>query len=214
MEYVSYILVILTILLSCFLMVRVPAQPRRRRNKAKELARPGLINKKQDRADATGDMSESAALKPQRQSLNVPTPWGWPGHHGPAPARKWNSLNAQEVHGVSESLHHFVDRLFQEKHTVESREYLLRKNASLRALVEDRYGKASSLQDVPNPHGCGARHGAGGSGYQPQTVSGGGQNSETSGIEERPGVGAAPFRRSAALKISRELKDIRKPWGW
>lgn len=214
-EYINYILIILAILLSCFLMVRVPEQPRRRPTRANELTRPGQVNRGSTRVGTANNKPEAAQPKLQRQSLEVPTPWGWPGHHGPAPARKVTSLNAQEVHGVSESLHHFVDRLFQEKHTVEDREYLLRKNASLRALVEDRYGKASSLQDVLNPQANGARtRGAVGSEDRPRTVSAGGQNGEASSGEGQPYVGGAALRHAAGLRISRELKDIRKPWGW
>ena len=215
MEYISYILIILAILLSCFLMVRVPEQPRRRRNKAKELARPGHVNKKSARVDAVKNKPEPPVQSLQRQSLEVPTPWGWPGHHGPDLASKVTPLNAQEVHGVSESLHHFVDRLFQEKHTVEDHEYQLRKNASLRALVEDRYGKASALQDVPNPRAGGARtKGLVGSDAQLRTVSGGGQNGEASSGETYSNLGAPVLRHSAALKKSRELKHVRRPWGW
>lgn len=60
---------------------------------------------------------------------DVQTPWGWPKHH---------------AHGrleMSESLHHFADRLLQQKTRSDSNDYLRRKNECIRALLEDRYGR-------------------------------------------------------------------------
>jgi hypothetical protein len=88
-------------------------------------------------------LGAEAALERQRKP--VPVPWGWPGHENHIPAKRHQPLNAEEVHGVSESLHRFADRLMMEKQTVDNREYLLKRDASLRALIEDRYGRTHSL---------------------------------------------------------------------
>ena len=41
-----------------------------------------------------------------------------------------------------------IDHLLSEKQTVENQEYLLKKDASLRALLEDRYGRARVAPDA------------------------------------------------------------------
>jgi hypothetical protein len=207
-EYISYILIILVLVLSCFLIVRVPAQPRKRKF-AKIQARSVRPNLKSTNLSAAKAQPESVSPKAQLRPTNVPTPWGWPGHNGSIPARRMASPGAQEVQGVSESLYQFVDHLFKEKHTVEDREYLLRKSASLRALVEDRYGRAGPLHDgpgtgtgVPNPADSIKSQGQPGGLYGERRV--GEQHSNAGAGSPRP----------TGLRISSELKDIRRPWGW
>ena len=81
------------------------------------------------------------------QGLAVPIPWGWPGYDEHAKNKGAANGNPEQAHGVSESLHRFVDHLLSEKQTVENREYVLKKDASLRAMVEDRYGRARLAPD-------------------------------------------------------------------
>ncbi len=124
MEYVSYILVTLGILLACLALMRLPEQPMPKKNSLARASRPtkeaGFIGGKDT------DTAQETRLVLQRELMHVPTPWGWPGHHRPASLRSQASLDAQEVRGVSESVNQFVERLFSEKHTVDSQEYLLR----------------------------------------------------------------------------------------
>jgi len=128
MEYVTYILVIVGIMAFC--LVLWP-----------EKAREHTLKKS---THIVGEPAETARanIVLNREMLDVPIPWGWPGHEVHTTDSSHVTLAAQEVHGVSESLHRFADRLLSEKQTKESRDYQLKKEDSLRALLEDRYGQA------------------------------------------------------------------------
>ena len=128
MEYVTYILIIIGIMALCFVLWPEKASEHTLKRSTQKSGTSAEI----PRADT--------ALN--RAMLNVPIPWGWPGHEEHANDNSHAIFAAQEVHGVSESLHRFADRLLSEKQTKESREYLLKKEDSLRALLEDRYGRA------------------------------------------------------------------------
>jgi len=143
MEYVTYILIILGIMALCLYLLRdsgrilvIAKEP-----SLSEKIRAHSIEKK---ATKNTTDTETSRVSPtlNGEALSVPTPWGWPGHLEHATVKNRNPLNAQEVHGVSESLHRFVDHLISEKQTVEDQNYLLKKDASIRALIEDRYGRA------------------------------------------------------------------------
>jgi hypothetical protein len=67
----------------------------------------------------------------RRTNGTVPTPWGWPVHE------------RDHRVDVSGQLHDFAEKLFAKKETVDSNDYMDKKNASVKALIEDRYGRAS-----------------------------------------------------------------------
>jgi len=136
MEYIIYILVLFGIIALC--LVLLP-----------ERAREHTL-KKQTAKISTPIEATRVDVALNREMLNVPIPWGWPGHDEHAGDKNHASLNAHEVHGVSESLHRFADRLLSEKQTIKSREYLLKKDVSLRALLEDRYGRAYRAPQANN----------------------------------------------------------------
>lgn len=117
MEYVTYILIVLGLLALCIRLIP-----------------------KRDSADRSPGRRTAANVKSDRQAVpepgltgrvDVPTPWGWPGNHS-------RTSTAEEL-SVSEALQRFVDHLVAEKQTVENSEYLLRKNESLRSMIEGRY---------------------------------------------------------------------------
>lgn len=140
MEYISYILVICGILALFLFWVFSSGQI--------QLSKK---TQKRSRAGAGLDLKQEQSKVKQlaaSHSLNIPTPWGWPGHDG-VPVRKNGSLlKTNGVHGGQDSLHRFVDLLMSEKQTVENREYLLKKDASLRALLEDRYGQSRKPEAI------------------------------------------------------------------
>ncbi len=128
MEYITYILVVFGMMVLCYVL-------------CPEKAREHKLKKTTLKSSAPAETTPvDVAL--DSEMLSVPIPWGWPGHDEHVTNHSHASLNAQEVHGVSESLHRFADRLLSEKQTIESREYRLKKDTSLRALLEDRYGRA------------------------------------------------------------------------
>ena len=196
MEYISYILITLGILVSCLLMLR---QPRQRR-----------LNKKL--ANTPKEAARQQAL--HRELKPVPTPWGWPGHIVSAAPKSHLRPDAQEVHGVSESLYHFVDRLFHEKQTIDEKEHQLRKNAALQALFEERYGKADTMQEVkykkvvpPRLRDPGEPH------DQMDNFPSGKLNGIVARIP-RQSAGPANLQKQRPLKRSSGLEEIRTPWGW
>jgi hypothetical protein len=128
MEYITYILVVFGIMALCYVLCPEKAREHK-------LKKPTLKSSAPTETTPVGVVLNS-------DLLSVPIPWGWPGHDEHVTNHSHVSLNAQEVHGASESLHRFADRLLSEKQTIESREYRLKKDASMRALLEDRYGRA------------------------------------------------------------------------
>lgn len=77
-----------------------------------------------------------------RQLQNVRTPWGWPHHE--------DLTNQKQTATVSSNpLRRFANRLIDPKKTKEDQEYLEKRNASIRALLEDRYGRASRMTEIP-----------------------------------------------------------------
>ena len=213
MEYVSYILATLGILLGCLLLMRFPARPVQ---KKRSLARTAKIEKEANQAingkDADTDWRSNLVL--QRELTHVPTPWGWPGHQGSASLRSQASPDIQEVNGVSGSIGHFVERLFSEKRTVDSREYLLRKDASLRTLIEDRYGRASTMKEIPyrqvkpprlrdpsQPHD------------QMDNFPSGKVDQIAARIPRQPDPSPV-VKKQSPLKKTADLHMVRTPWGW
>lgn len=134
MEYFTYILIILGIMSLCLLVFR-------------ETSRGGRsVSRSHSLANSSADTESSAepGSKPEVISFNanIPIPWGWPGNDG--------LYNAGKHRPVSESLHRFVDHLISEKQTIENREYLLRRDESLRAMIEDRSGQKAQAKNHRN----------------------------------------------------------------
>jgi hypothetical protein len=136
MEYITYILVVFGIMALCYVL-------------CPEKAREHKLKKHTLKSSAPAETAPVDVVL-DSEMLSVPIPWGWPGHDERVTNHSHASLNAQEVHGVSESLHRFADRLLSEKQTIESREHLLKKDASMRALLEDRYGRAYRMTRANN----------------------------------------------------------------
>jgi len=134
MEYVTYILIVIGIMALSFFLWPEKVREHTLKKSTHKSGTPAEI----PRADTALNM----------ETLNVPIPWGWPGHEEHVTDNSHVTFAAQEVHGVSESLHRFADRLLSEKQTKESSEYLLKKEDSLRALLEDRYGRAYKTSQV------------------------------------------------------------------
>jgi len=145
MEYVSYVLIVLAILAVILLAVSLPGY-NRLAHKPLDLSdraykhRARMASRERTRAGTKELQKRHEVL--QRELLKVPKPWGWPGHDG------FPSEGLSDAHHSSASLHRWIDRLTRAKRTVDDREYRSRKAASLRALLEDRYGRASRMPGV------------------------------------------------------------------
>ncbi len=85
--------------------------------------------------------------------------------------------------------------MIAEKRTVEDREYVLKKNESLRALLEDRYGKLDRKHDQQDNN----------SKTNAEEVS--------SSLKKEARQLTLPGAQGAHRKTS-QLGEIRTPWGW
>jgi len=215
MEYISYLLIILVILISCLVLMRLPALPEKTRKAAVRTKRSGKNAEHQASRLSKDEIQHNRKIL-QRDVQRVPTPWGWPGHQDLGSIKNNHAPpNSQVVHGVSESIHHFVNRLFSEKRTVDNQEYLLRKDSSLRAMVEDRYGRASSMKAIPyrkvkpsrlrDPSELPDQMGSFPSGKLDQIAAKIPKLIETVKILKVP----VSFKKAAG-----ESKEVRTPWGW
>jgi hypothetical protein len=142
MEYLTYILIICGIMGLCFLLFRNGAQA----------SMDSGFKKRRMTGQIGGVASESPTVQKPSIALavNIPTPWGWPGNDP--------MTHPHDEHGVSESLHRFVDHLLSEKKTIKNREYLLKREENLRLLVEDRFGVSRPRADQD---GAGSKSDAG-----------------------------------------------------
>lgn len=123
MEYVTYTLIVIGIMALCLVLFKRDGnveQNYRASRSFSSSSKPG------------SPIKPTGAKVPSNERLNVPTPWGWPG--------KGSRTQAADERSVSDSLQRFVDHLMVEKQTVEDRNYVQRKNESLRSMMEDRYG--------------------------------------------------------------------------
>jgi hypothetical protein len=194
-EYLYYVLVVLVILAVLLAIARIPGQARLTRNH-EQLA---------ERARSRRDAEQQKPAEPDRRSIvlrrqlrNVPTPWGWPG----------SDLHHEDADSEG-SLGRWVDRLISEKRTVQDEAYRLRKESSMRALLEDRYGRPVQATEVPYrkvappklrdpdlPHD------------QMDNFPSGRGERIMSQLQKQPRT-IAP----AKLRPS-DLKDVKRPWGW
>ena len=104
-------------------------------------------------------------------------PWGWPGNtnHG----QRVDAADAGDVFGL------WVDQVLAQKRTVDDPEYRDRAHRSLRALIEDRYGRSADDERrsrVNNPE-------------------------RTAGSPRAPDGARAPAPMPS-------LSRVRTPWGW
>jgi hypothetical protein len=186
LEYLVYVVVVLAILGLCATLFRPPA----------------------DASESFRDKRPAASSRPPalvRDSRKVPTPWGWPGGQ----MRPGNGVGVgpttEADQGMSSALQIWVDRLIAEKRTIDDGDYLLRKDASLRALLEDRYGRGSGsramayrknrppmLQDPQRPPD------------QMDNFPSGKADRILAGLQRQPQSGGR----------SRQLGNVKTPWGW
>ena len=212
MEYVYYMLFFLGLIALIIFLVSQPGRSRlandhmalaedARKRKLKQQAKEVAENRK----SAPGRRSNPVV---QRELARVPTPWGWP-QYGDDKTRNDMDRN------FSNSLHYFADRLVNEKKTVQDQQYMEKRNASMRALLEDRYGRASRMPEIPyrkvkapllrDPRAEPDQMDNFASGKGDQIVA---------KLEKESGrfVGRSTAARKEAGRA--DLKNLKTPWGW
>jgi hypothetical protein len=206
-EYLYYLLTILALVGLCLYLVRIPGQLRLTR-KPVDLADRARRHRLQER--------QQAALRPGlahhetiilRELKHVPTPWGWPG----SDVRQGGAGDTLNGNG---SLQVWLNHVVSQKRTVDDDEYRSRKDASLRALLEDRYGRPVQpsvmeyrrvrpplLRDPGRPYD------------QEDNFPNGRFGQIVDRLARQPGQPAPRQVGSIASKAG-GLKDVKTPWGW
>ena len=111
------------------------------------------------------------------------------------------------------ALRRWVDHLVAEKRTTEDEGYAQRREASLKALLEDRYGrkikpsemayrkvKPPRLRDPSLPHD------------QMDNFPSGKTDQIVSGLKKQPGQPGE--QRETPVRKTGSLKEVKTPWGW
>ena len=143
----------------------------------------------------------------KRELKHVPTPWGWPGSDV-----RQGGLGDRS--GGNGSLQAWIDHLVSEKRTVDDDLYQSRKDASLRALLEDRYGRPAKpgeveyrrvkpplLRDPGRPYD------------QEDNFPSGRTGQILDGLSRQPGK-PSPAQSAPGMRKAGGLKDVKTPWGW
>jgi hypothetical protein len=143
-----------------------------------------------------------------RELKRTRTPWGWPQQDG--------RLKGHQRDGeFTESLRRFADRLIDSKKTKEDRVYLAKRDASLRALLEDRYGRASRMRELKYREVKAPLLRDPGQPFD-QTDGMPSWNADRVALglggRESAAKGLAPLPRTRLT--SSALKDLKMPWGW
>jgi hypothetical protein len=211
MEYVYYALFILAVLAVCVFLAGLPGRHRLAGRQVDLADRARRRREKVAGLDAEKSQKQFRKTRHhvlQRDLSQVPVPWGWPGHN--------NTPAIQDGEdGIATSLQRWVDHLVREKRTVDDAEFLSKRTESLKAMLEDRYGRASTmaampyrktkaplLRDPSAPHD------------QMDNFPGGKTASITTGLSRQPGPTGAPARSMGQRSKSAGLHDVRTPWGW
>ena len=198
-EYLIYsAIIVLCIALLCLALRRIaPVRSERTRSKSQAARSRGSV--------------EKAPPVRVKATMQVPTPWGWPGSDsGHAFTAKKALSGAEPSSPSSNGLHRWVDHLVSTKQTTHDDAYRLHCETCIRALLEDRFHNPSQTND-------------------------GGARSRTRPNQRRAGTvrgGMSPSTRQASAQIhtstersaSREagrdiqgeqsLSGLRTPWGW
>jgi hypothetical protein len=166
---------------------------------------------RKNRAKSRSGRISHGKLSLKQQTMQVPTPWGWPHY-------EHNNYGQFGTPSVSQAVKSFSDVLMKEKEAVKSPAEDPHLSCSLRALLEDRYGrvtqhpineiqyesvKAPLLRDPSEPYDQMANFGT----------------REAEGIRNKLGKSpeekeAQSAEKTAFLKHQVNLRELKVPWGW
>ena len=198
-----------------FVLVNLSAQGRASERSQELAERAQARRQREDKRDSgKSDLSPNHRIVLQRELQRVPTPWGWPGNE----LRRKDDANLApyglDLANSPGSMKSWIDHLIAEKRTVEDEDFRSRKQAALRSMVEDRYGrsiqaaemkfhkvKPPRLQDPDRPHD------------QMDNFPSGRADAIAGKLSPQPGEPKVGVPRQAIRK-SRALGDIKQPWGW
>jgi hypothetical protein len=216
-DYLYYILVTLAIMAFCLYLMGVRDFSGLGKDQA-ALDERVMKRRGSEQSNSPRDerVSEREGMILNRGVKNVPTPWGWPGHddsteNGHA-VHSVKTPKTPETHVVSDSLHRWVDRLVSEKQTVDDQEYVLKREASVRALLEDRYGRTLRKSVNPDRNTRPSQFRDAGSS---QRQVGNSLNERGDKIKSKLEREPRPLSGARVSGIDRsKLEGVKTPWGW
>jgi len=216
-EYVNYSLIILATLVALLVWLLLPSRSRLP-NDPMPLA-DSARQRQQTKTKLNQHASNAKQLSPEQARAglvndlsNVPTPWGW-AHYEKHKIEGGHAATANgHSHSISESFHHWANRLVQGKHTVEDKEYKRKREGWMRTLVEDRYGRSAIMIPPTSAKLSGASK-------LPHDQMDNLSSEEVVKIESRllrKGQTDEFSLNVRQLKPKRPagLKDLKMPWGW
>jgi hypothetical protein len=198
-----------------FVLVNLSAQDRASERSQELAERAQARRRREDKRDAgKSDLLPNHRIVLQRELQRVPTPWGWPGNE----LRRKDDANLApyglDLANSPGSMKSWIDHLIAEKRTVDDDDFQSRKQAALRSMVEDRYGrsiqaaemkfkkvKPPRLQEPGRPHD------------QMDNFPSGRVDALASKLSPQPGESKVGVPRQAIRKTM-ALGDIKQPWGW
>jgi hypothetical protein len=210
-----YSVVGLAVLVLVFVLANLSAR-NRLTERSQELAERAQARRQRE---GKGDMGKPDQLPNhkivlRRELKNVPIPWGWPGGELRRKDSTNKALNGLGPADSTGSMKSWIEHLIAEKRTVEDDDFRSRKQAALRFMIEDRYGrsiqaaeiyfqsvKPPRLRDPDRPHD------------QMDNFPSGRTDAIASKLSPQPGeskvgIASQPLRKPTALG------DIKRPWGW
>ncbi len=123
-EYINYSLIILALLATILILVRLP-----------------------DRAAKALSIDQRKA-ELNRELAKIPIPWGWPHSVKVMDGGEYPEAANGHAPSFTESLHHWTNRLVQEKPTVDDAEYQRKNEGCMRTMLEDRYGRSGRVDKI------------------------------------------------------------------
>jgi hypothetical protein len=216
-EYVNYSLILLAILVALLIWLllasrfRLPGDPM----SSADTSRQRQLKKKKQKQQnpvAKPKSPEQLTAELERDLAKVPTPWGWPNYEKSSFDGGQSAPVNGHANSISESFHHWADRLVQEKHTVDDEEYRRKKERWIRTLLEDRYGRSATIapaastkqSEIPAvPH-------------DPVDNFSSNRVDKVEARFLRKGQTGEISYHTRPLKLEKQsgLKDLRMPWGW
>jgi hypothetical protein len=190
----------------------------RLRSRPEELADRAQARRKRDERKHAGDADRLPQHKMiiQRELKQVPTPWGWPGSEMRHDGGEDAGLHGLDLRHDSSSLKRWIDHLFADKRTVEDDQYRSRREAALRAMVEDRFGRTPQATEVKFQKVKPPRLRDPDRSYdQMDNFPSGRTEAIVTKLSSQPSSAASKIdQKQAPLRKTVGLGDIRKPWGW
>ncbi len=217
MEYVNYSLIILATLVALLVWLLLPSRSRLPNDPMPlaDATRQRQLTKKKQNQQA----SDAKQLNPEQTRAglvndlsNVPTPWGWAHYEKNTIDGGHPALAHGHSYGISESFHHWADRLVQGKHTVDDEEYKRKREGWMRTLVEDRYGRSAIKAPATSAKLSGASRL---SHDQMDNLSSERVDKIESRLLRKSQTGEFSLNvRQFKQKKQTVLRDLKMPWGW